>query len=212
MVFMGENYVITIARGYGSGGRTVGKMLAEQLNIPFYDRELFYLASEDSGINLSLFGELDEKVRKGLFSPSTHKYTGGLIPPESSDFVSDENLFNYQAKIIRELANRQSCVIVGRCADFVLKDYENLVDVLVWAPLENCVQNIMEIEGLSSKEAERKIKKIDKHRSEYYHYYTGHEWNDVRNYSFCVNSGRIGFDKTAQAIRQFAEIKLGRSL
>ena len=209
---MGDNYVITIARGYGSGGRTVGKMLAKELDIPFYDRELFYLASEDSGINLSLFGESDEKIKKGIFSPSTHKYTGELIPPESSDFVSNENLFNYQAKIIRELAESCSCVIVGRCADYVLRDFENLVDVLVWAPPEACVQNIVEIEGLSEKEAERKIKKIDKHRSDYYRYYTGHDWNDVRNYSFCINSGRIGFQKTAQAIRQFAELKLGRSL
>ncbi len=209
---MGENYVITIARGYGSGGRTVGKMLAKELDIPFYDRELFYLASEDSGINLSLFGESDEKIKKGIFSPTTHKYTGELIPPESSDFVSDENLFNYQAKIIRELAESRSCVIVGRCADYVLRDFENLVDVLVWAPPETCVQNIVEIEGLSEKDAERKIKKIDKHRSDYYRYYTGHDWNDVRNYSLCINSGRIGFQKTAQAIRQFAELKLGRNL
>ncbi len=209
---MGENYVITIARGYGSGGRTVGKMLAKELDIPFYDRELFYLASEDSGINLSLFGESDEKIKKGIFSPSTHKYTGELIPPESSDFVSNENLFNYQAKIIRELAESRSCVIVGRCADYVLRDFGNLVDVLVWAPPETCVRNIVEIEGLSEKEAERKIKKIDKHRSDYYRYYTGHDWNDVRNYSLCINSGRIGFQKTAQAIRQFAELKLGRSL
>lgn len=209
---MGDNYVITIARGYGSGGRTVGKMLAKELDIPFYDRELFYLASEDSGINLSLFGESDEKIKKGIFSPTTHKYTGELIPPESSDFVSDENLFNYQAKIIRELAESRSCVIVGRCADYVLRDFENLVDVLVWAPPETCVQNIVEIEGLSEKDAERKIKKIDKHRSDYYRYYTGHDWNDVRNYSLCINSGRIGFQKTAQAIRQFAELKLGRSL
>lgn len=209
---MGDNYVITIARGYGSGGRTVGKMLAKELDIPFYDRELFYLASEDSGINLSLFGESDEKIKKGIFSPSTHKYTGELIPPESSDFVSNENLFNYQAKIIRELAESRSCVIVGRCADYVLRDFENLVDVLVWAPPETCVQNIVEIEGLSEKDAERKIKKIDKHRSDYYRYYTGHDWNDVRNYSLCINSGRIGFQKTAQAIRQFAELKLGRNL
>ena len=209
---MGDNYVITIARGYGSGGRTVGKMLAKELGIPFYDRELFYLASEDSGINLSLFGESDEKIKKGIFSPTTHKYTGELIPPESSDFVSDENLFNYQAKIIRELAESRSCVIVGRCADYVLRDFENLVDVLVWAPPETCVQNIVEIEGLSEKDAERKIKKIDKHRSDYYRYYTGHDWNDVRNYSLCINSGRIGFQKTAQAIRQFAELKLGRNL
>lgn len=118
---MNDKFVITIARGYGSGGRTIGKLLSKKLNIPFYDRELIYMASEESGINIELFGKTDEKVRKGFFDPPTCKYTGELIPPESGDFVSDKNLFNYQAKIIKELADRESCIIVGRCADFYFK-------------------------------------------------------------------------------------------
>lgn len=209
---MGNPYVITIARGYGSGGRTIGKLLSQKLGIPFYDRELFYMASEDSGINLAMFGKVDEKVRKSFFDLSSHKYDGQLIPPESNDFVSDENLFNYQAKVIRELASKESCIIVGRCADYILKDCDNVVNVLIWAPMASCVQSITELEPLNEKEAERKIKKIDKHRREYYRYYTGREWDDYRNYDLCLDSSQLGFEKTAESIQAYAQIKLGRSL
>ncbi len=205
---MSEKYVITIARGYGSGGRTIGKLLSQNLGIPFYDREIIYMASEDSGINLELFGKLDEKVHKGIFDPPTRKYTGKLIPPESSDFVSDENLFNYQAKIIKELAEKESCIIVGRCADYVLKDRTDTARVFVWAPMESCIKNVMALEPLNEKEAEREIRKIDRYRREYYRYYTGKEWDDYTNYELCLNSALLGFDKCAECIKSFVEIKL----
>ena len=92
---MDKNFVITIARGYGSGGKTIGKMLSKELGIPFYDREILYMASDDSGINLGLFQKYDEEVSKGLFDSSTHQYNGKMIPPEDSKFTSKENLFNY---------------------------------------------------------------------------------------------------------------------
>ena len=122
---MAENIVITISRQYGSGGKTVGEMLSKKLGFHYYDRELMRLASEESGINETLFASVDETVKNnGLFKPSKNIYEGQLISPESDDFTSDDNLFNYQAMIIRKLAEQQSCIIVGRCADFILKDYE----------------------------------------------------------------------------------------
>lgn len=204
-------YVITIARGYGSGGRTIGKMVAEQLDIPYYDREILNMASEDSGINLELFGAMDEKVRRGFFDPPTKKYTGGLISPESSDFVSNENLFNYQAKIIKQLADRdEPCVIVGRCADFILRDRENVVDAFVWAPMADCIKNVVNLESVSEKDAEKKIKKINKYRSEFYRYYSCREWDDFRNYELCLNSSALGFEKCAMLIKSYVEIKFGK--
>ena len=112
--------VITIARSYGSGGRTLGKLLAEELGINCYDREILRMASDDSGINEALFGQTDEKLKKSPLFRIARKnpYKGGVIPPESADFVSDDNLFNYQAKVIRELAEEESCIIIGRCADY----------------------------------------------------------------------------------------------
>lgn len=205
-------YVITIARGYGSGGRTIGKMIAKQLNIPYYDRELLYLASEESGINIDLFGARDEKVKRGFFDAPTHKYNGELIPPESADFVSDKNLFNYQAKIIKELADRdEPCVIIGRCADYILKDRDNVVDVFVWAPFEDCIKNVIDIEpSLSEKEAEKKIKKINKYRSEYYRYYTCREWDNFKNYELCLNSSALGYEKCVEVIKSYVDIKFNK--
>ena len=204
---MKNKVVITIARDYGSGGKTVGKMLAKELNIPFYDREILYMASDDSGINLGLFQKHDEEISKGLFDSSTHKYSGSLIPPEDSKFTSKENLFNYQAKIIRGLAEKRSCIIVGRCADFILRDMDNVVDAFIWAPMAECVKNVMALEPLTAKEAEKKIKKINKHRSEYYRYYTCREWDDYRNYELCLDSSRLGFEKSAEYINAYVEVK-----
>gem|GEM_PF-61892 len=178
---MNEKFVITIARGYGSGGRTIGKMLSKNLSIPFYDRDLVYMASEESGINVKLFGQNDESVKKSIFSPASDRYTGDLIPPESSAFVSHKNIFNYQAKIIKDLAVKGSCIIVGRCADYILRDMPNVVKVFVWAPMSDCIKNVKVLEpSLSDKEAERKIKKIDAHRSDYYRYYTCREWDSFK--------------------------------
>ena len=112
-----KNLVITIAREYGSGGKTVGEMLAKETGINCYSREIIKMASEDSGINEGLFGQADEKLKLGkqILRLSKKVYSGALISPESDGFVSDDNLFNYQAKIIKELADTQNCVIVGRC-------------------------------------------------------------------------------------------------
>ena len=203
---MDKKIVITIARGYGSGGKTVGQMIAKELGISFYDRQILYMASDDSGINVSLFQKNDEDVNKGLFDPSTHKYLGGIIPPEDSKFTSKENLFNYQAKIIKELANKESCVIVGRCADFILKDNPNVIKVFIWAPHQSCVETVMDMFDVSEKDADKKIRKIDKHRSEYYRYYTCREWDNARNYDLCLNSADLGFDGCVKAIKAYIDV------
>lgn len=203
---MDKKVVITIARGYGSGGKTIGKMLAKELGIAFYDRELLYMASDESGINLELFQKNDEEVKKGLFSSSTYKYNGKLIPPEDSDFVSKENLFNYQAKIIKDLAAKESCIIVGRCADYVLKDVPGTLKVFIWAPHDKCVETVVDMYSLSESEADKKIKKIDKHRSEYYHYYTGREWDNVRNYDVCLNTAELTFEDCVKIIKSCVEV------
>ena len=203
-----SKYVITIARGYGSGGRTIGKMLSEQLGIPYYDRDLLRLASDDSGINEQLFAKSDEKLKKSLlFNIASKVYKGEIIPPDSDEFVSNDNLFNYQAKIIKELADTESCIIIGRCADFVLKDYENVAKVFVHAPLDDCIKNVKEITDKSEKEIEKQIASIDKHRSEYYRYYTGRDWEDAKNYDLCLNSSNLGFQKCVDIVKAYMEIR-----
>lgn len=182
-------------------------MLSEKLDIPFYDRELLRMASDDSGIHERLFGQADERVKPGLRKPFGKVYKGDLLPPESDDFVSDDNLFNYQAKIIKELADTRSCVIVGRCADFILQDRPNVVKLFVHAPFESCVKTVMDMYALPQKEAEKKIQDTDRHRSAYYKYYTGRNWDNAQNYDLCLNSAELGFDKCVEIVEAYMNIR-----
>ena len=205
-----ERYVITIARQYGSGGRTIGEMLADRLGIHFYDKELMKLASEDSGINERLFNTADEKVKQSVFSKmfKTEKaYTGEVISPESGGFVSDDNLFNYQAKVVKELAERENCVIVGRCADYVLKDYDHVLSVFIHGPKDFCMQEAAKKINLTGKELERFITKTDKERADYYKYYTGREWTDARNYDLCLDSSKLGFERCVDEIIAYMNVR-----
>ena len=203
-----NKYVITIARGYGSGGRTIGKMLSEELGVPYYDRDLLRLASDDSGINEQLFAKADEKIKKSLlFRIASKEYKGELIPPDSDDFVSNDNLFNYQAKIIKELAETESCIIIGRCADYVLRDYPNVVKLFVHAPLADCIETLKEMTGKQEREIVKQIASIDKHRVEYYKYYTGRNWEDAKNYDLCLNSSQLGFEKCVEIVKSYLDIR-----
>lgn len=203
-----DKFIITIARGFGSGGRTIGKMLSKRLGVEFYDKDIIKLASEESGINEALFGQSDEKTKGGLGKRSVYK--GEVISPDKKGFTSEENLFNYTAKVIKKLAEEKSCIIVGRCADFILKDCKEAVRVFVWADEENCVKNAAEVKGIvDRKEALKTIAATDKSRAEYYKAHTGKNWNDARNYDICLNSGDLGFEKCVEIIESYIKIKLG---
>lgn len=202
-----EKYVITIARGYGSGGRTIGKMLAEKLGINYYDREILRLASDESGINEELFAKADEKLKSSLlFKIAKNIYKGELLTPDNDDFLSSDNLFNYQAKVLKELAKRESFVVIGRCADFILKDEQNIIRVFVHAPLEHCIEVVEGMSSMSRKEIEQFILKTDRQRANYYKYHTGREWNDSRNYDLCINTNELSFDKGVEIIKAYREI------
>jgi len=205
-----ENYVITIARGYGSGGRTIGMMLAREFNIPYYDRELMRLASDESGINEELFAKADENLKKSLlFKIARKEYNGELIPPDREDFVSNDNLFAYQAKVIKDLAAEGPCIIVGRCADYILKDMPNVLRLYIHAPLADCVKRAKgHLQG-SDKEVEKQILAIDKRRASYYKYYTGKNWTDAGNYDLCLNTGNMDYETCVRIAKSYLEIRKG---
>lgn len=196
-----DHIVVTIARQYGSGGRTVGEMLAKKMGISYYDKDIIRMASEDSGIHETLFGRVDEysSAKKPLFGKSGI-YKGELIPPQSKDFTSDENLFNYQAKIIRELAEKESCVIIGRCSNYVLKDYSNVLRVFVHASWDYRMQEASKKLNLSLNELDKFLRKDDKRKQEYYHRFTGGEWTDATNYDLCLDSSKLGYEKCLEEI------------
>lgn len=196
-----DNYVITIARQYGSGGRTVGEMLSKKLGIAYYDKDIIRMASEDSGINETLFGRVDEySTAKVPLFPKSSIYTGELQPPQSKAFTSDENLFAYQAKIIRELAETKSCVIIGRCSNYILRDCPNVLTVFIHASWDFRMEKAAEKLSKSPKEIEKFLQKDDKRKFEFCRRFTGKEWTDATNYDLCLDSSKIGYDKCIEEI------------
>ena len=203
-----ENIVVTIARQYGIGGKTVGEMYASELGIPCYGMNLLKMASEESGINEQLFMQFDEKLRSNLLlRMTTDLYDGKVIPPGHKDFVSAKNLFNWQAEVIKRLAKSETCVIIGRAADFVLKDYPNVVSVFVHASPEFNLARAMERNSMTTAEMEKFIASTDKYRSDFYKHYTGREWTDARNYDLCLNSGKLGFEKCVEEIKAYIKVR-----
>jgi cytidylate kinase len=149
-----KNYVITIARENGSNGRAIGEALAGRLGIPFYNRDILRMAADDSGINEQLFANAEKSFRSSLlFRVAKDAYNGEVIPPDSDNFVSNENLFRYQAKVMLGLAQNESCVMIGRCADFILRDRPNVLRVFIHAPEEVRVRRVMQRHNLSEAEA-----------------------------------------------------------
>ena len=203
-----NNYIITIARSCGSGGSYVGEALEKKLNIKLYGQDILQLASEDSGISIDLFARSDEELNNNpLFRFTKYIYTGDLIPPSSSDFTSQENLFNYQAKVLKDLAEKESYIVIGRCADFVLKDKQNVIKVFICADKEDRIKTESERLSISKKEAELRVEKVDKKRTNHYNYFTGNDRDNMTNYDICLNTSVLSYDKCADIIIEYMKAR-----
>ena len=201
-----DKFIIAITRTCGSGATSIGKILAKNLGVEIYDRNILRLASDDSGISEELFARADEDQKQSLlFRASQKVYTGGLIPPEKEDFTSNNNLFNYQAKVLRELADESNYVVIGRAADYVLRDKPGLVRVYIYASREKCIEKEMNRQKIDWKTADKFITKTDKYRRDYYRYFTGQEWENMQNYDLCINTTQMTYEQAAKAIQDFAE-------
>ena len=199
---MADNFVITIAREHGSCGNKIGQMTADRLGIGFYDYKLIRLASDRSGIAEQLFGAADEDVhRRRLFSAAKKVYTGKLLPPESDEFTSDLNLFTFQAEIIKELASNESCVIVGRCADYLLRDRPNVLRVFIHAPLEDRIKQQMHVLPQKTEaEVRRHVLTTDKKREDYYKRYTGSNWRDAGHFDISIDTSMHPMEEAVDII------------
>ena len=189
-----DKFVITVARETGSGGHNITRKLSEALGVPYYDRDLLRKASEVSGIHERLFGAADERIGlKEMLSAAEKVYTGEVLPPDSDDFTSTRNLFSFQAKIIKELAETESCIILGRCANYLLADRKDVLRVFIHAPLEAREERVASYSlAWSPREVTKYIRVEDKRRASYYRYYTGEEWRDAAGYDLSLNSGELG--------------------
>ncbi len=202
--------VVTIGRQYGSGGHEVGRRLAEKMGVRCYDKELLELAAKNSGLAEELFDKQDEKpTGSHLYSMVMDTYSFGYSDAYS-DMPINQRIFLAQFDTIRKLAETESCVIVGRCADYALEDNPNCVSVFVTAPMENRIQTIMKRCDLNEKKAEAHIIKTDKKRSSYYDYYSDKKWGSSASYDLCASTADIGIDGVVDLILYYAEKKYGK--
>lgn len=205
-----KHFVITIERQYGSGGRLTGKRLAEELGIHFYDEEILKMTSETSAIGEQYFRLADEKAGNNLL----YRIVTGLKPEltepvrDGDNITSPENLFRFQSSVIRKLANQESCIIVGRCGNYVLQDQlEDVIRIFVYADTVTRVRRVIEVDQVDEKEALRRMKRIDKERTEYHRYFTGREWMDMENYDLPINASRIDYDQMIQLIKDYLVLR-----
>lgn len=204
---MREKYVITIARQYGSGGLKIGKRLAEELGICCYDSEMLKLVSDSRNMRDHLVAHDDRIKDTALFEVASRRYDGSELPKESDDFISMRNLFEYQSDIIRELADREPCIIVGRCANYILRDRADTLSIFIHAPIEYRMRRASSVHSMTKKELESYINSIDRHKASYYKYYTGSEWTDLRNYDLSLNSEALGIQKCVDEIISYIKIR-----
>lgn len=209
---MKENLVITIGRQYGSGGRIVGKALAKELGIHFYDEEILTMTSEQSAVGEVFFRLADEKAGNNLLYKIVSSLKPQLGKPSmAADIVKPENLFRFQSQVIRELAEQESCIIAGRCADYILSREEvtvpGLVKIFVYAEHAALVKRTMEVDQVDEKEAVKRVKKINRERKEYYRYYTGNDWEDWVNYDLIINTSNFDLEQTAKLIKDYVKLK-----
>ncbi|MGI6107106.1 MAG: AAA family ATPase [Lachnospiraceae bacterium] len=205
---MTGNRIITIGRECGSHGRVIGNKLAEKLGVKCYDKELLTLAAKQSGLAKELFEAHDEKpTRSFLYSMVMDSYTMGYSTSTFADMPLNHKVFLAQFETIKKLAEKESCVIVGRCADYALADYPNVTSVFISGNMEDKIRNIVEAYGLDEAKAKDVIVKTDKKRSNYYNYYSSKTWGDARSYDLCLNSSIVGVEGAVEAILSFVSIR-----
>jgi cytidylate kinase len=210
--FAVKNYVIALARGFGSGGRQIGLALSNDLGIPCYWSQILSMASEFSGINKENFIRADERLRGSalLKRLKAAPNTDHLVEPTDKNFISDDNLFAIQSEVIRELAKTESCIILGKCANWVLRGFDNVISVYIEAPRAACLKAVVKKLGVTEEEGHRLISKTDKYRADYFKYYTGGRiWTDPVLYDITLNSDRVGRDKCVELIKAYIGIKFG---
>ena len=204
---MNDKYIITISRQFGSGGRSIAQKLASKLDIPFYDKELISLAAKESGLNPEVFRSVDETAANSLlYSLSMGIYNLGG-PLAMGDLPVNDKLYILQHQIIKDISAKGPCVIVGRCADYVLKDNPHTINVFIYADMEYRKKRAIAVHDIEERRAETIINKTDKTRANYYSFYTGKKWGVAQNYDLCINSAQLSDDKIVELICSYIGLK-----
>ncbi len=195
--------VVTISREFGSGGRKIGELLAQSLGISFYDKALIDMAAEKSGLSKEFIESREQQMNSSLLYMLTmnNYYSNAML---SKDILSpQDSLFITQGKLIKSIAEKESCVIVGRCADYILRKRDDCLNLFIYADMENKVKRAVEEYGIAPDNAENELRKNDKARATHYHHYTGRSWGDVHNYHMCLSSSMLGVEGTAAMLKAY---------
>lgn len=204
---MKDHFVITIGRQFGSGGKEIGEKLAKELNVKCYDKELLSLAAKESGLCQQMFEMHDEKPTNSfLYSIVMDTYAGIYNPQNMMEMPINQKVFLAQFETIKKIADRESCIIVGRCADYALEEISDLTSIFIHADLETRIKRIAEKYEVKENKAKDMITKTDKRRASYYNYYTNKEWGSASSYHLSVDSGKLGIDRTVKLIENYLDI------
>lgn len=202
------NKVITIGRQFGSGGRDIGKLLSEKLSIPYYDKELVSMAAEKSNMDTEVLSSADEKAANSFLYSLVNSNPIKGINTMYYDMPINDKLFIAQSDVIKGVASKSSCIIVGRCADYVLEDTDAVcINVFIHAPLNFRINRVAEALSITHAQAKDKIIKTDKKRRSYYNYYSNREWDKIENYDLCIDSSKIGFENAAEMIKSYTVMR-----
>lgn len=203
-----EPFIINIGRSLGSGGRAIGHILAKEFDIAYYDREILDLAAKESGFCPEVFERSDEKNRFLRTLGNIIPFFGGGSTYYNNE-LSNENLFRLQSEAIRKAAADHSCIFIGRCADYVLRDFPRCVNVFITADMTDRISSVVKRNGCTENEARSIIERGDKERADFYNFYSSGTWGAASTYHLCINSSVLGIDRTAEYIKQFIIDKLG---
>jgi cytidylate kinase len=202
---MEKNFIITIGRQIGSGGLEIAQKLSDKLGVKMYDKELLNIASRESGLRNDLFEKKDEKIENGLkgvlgslLGIRGYFADGGAISLSSS--ITEEDLFTVQSAVIKKIASENSSIFIGRCADYILRDYPTILSVFISAEKKFRIARLMDMRGITQAEALKIIDQLDKERAAYYNYYTFKKWGDASSYHLCIDSSKFGIDGAVEMI------------
>ena len=201
-----KHIIINVGRQVGAGGQEIGRMLAKDFDAKFYDRELLNLAAKESGFSEKFFKQNDEKkgFLRGLLNVQMPHLSGGNL--YGSDF-SQERLFQFQSDAIRKAAQEGCCVFLGRCADYVLRDFDNVVNVFITASMDFRIQLVSKVKELDDEHARKLIEHVESRRAQYYNYYTGKKWGAAESYDLCIDASILGLEETEKLIAEFIRKK-----
>jgi len=203
-----KHIIINVGRQVGAGGQEIGRMLAKDFEAQYYDRELLNLAAKESGFSEKFFKQNDEKkgFLRGLFNVQAPHIIGGSL--YGSNF-SQEGLFQFQSDAIRKAASEGSCVFLGRCADYILRDFENVVNVFITASMDSRVDVVSKVKQLDAEHARKLIEHVESRRAQYYNYYTGKRWGAAESYDLCIDASILGLEETEKLIADYIRKRFG---